>query len=258
MSQIASTTTKLEGTYDDVLFDRSEFSHGTITGTYINCSFVRADFRYTIASNAIFKKCDFRLIDGNYSVWNNCTFDNCKLEGAKFKRAEFNGCKIITTDIIPPMTIFDKFTTITDCKLSELTVCYKKNELNNLHDSVRKYVISAINSTFDIILTFVRAELKSDKAHDLMIKLLTCVRLEHKSQTKEVENYVWYAKNNPEMLRDELLSNLTRAYKSALLLVYNFENDVLQYASDRIPSYVHNSATTYAENYYVKIADSFT
>lgn len=256
MSQIASTTTKLEGMYDDVLFDRSEFSHGEVTGTYTKCSFVRADFRYTTISNAVFKECDFMLIDGNYSVWNDCTFDNCKLEGAKFKRAEFNRCRIIATDIIPPMTIFDKFTTITNCKLTELAVCMK-DELNDLHRSVRNYIIDAIDSVFGIVLTFVRTELKSDNSYDLMIKLINHINCGYKSQSKEVENYVWYAKNKPEMLRDELLSDLTRAYKSALRLVYSFENDVREYASDRIPLYVRGSEITYATNRDVRIRELF-
>lgn len=220
MSSIISTTTELSGEFNDALFDKSELSHGSITGVFNNCSFTRADLRHANIIDAVFTNCDFSITDSCYSAWTRCKFVNCNVSGADFSRAEFAECIFDNTCILAA-TILDKYTDIYDCTLatSDLLLYSTQDMTDNLSYSVSCSIQESINNIFKSIVDRTKQELESDRVYIFMVHLFKNIRCGHKSQSLDDENLVKIAKNDPTRLSftpiNELKSAYLRMYKLA-------------------------------------------
>jgi hypothetical protein len=210
-----STLTKLSGDFVDTLFDKSELSHSTITGNYDKCSFVRADFRHADVIDVTFMNCNFKLIDGCYSTWTNCKFTNCDMHGADFSRSEFINCEFDNTDILPTHTVLDLYTTMNQCIIKNI---YIKSDLDYTKSlacydkSIYKTICNAVLNVCVEVCEFIKQELNSERAHDLMKYLFKNITLGWKTHSKHDGNLVKLACDNDEAFYMVDINTLKNSY----------------------------------------------
>lgn len=250
MNNITSTTTIISGGYTDVLFDRSELSHGLVTGVFNKCSFTRADFRHATIKESIFNECDFTLIDGCYTSWTNCTFNNCNVYGAEFKRSEFINCMFDGTPMTPGIVDFDVHTTMDNCVIIRVTIPYDEESMdyiNKLDNTIYNTMRNSVKSMLDIVMDNVNKKLDSENASEFMLYLLSKVNLD-KPWLQCNEDIVNYAIANPSGKKytvNELRGSYVKLLRNPIYRIMDYFRSVL-------PNYVTVDAVTrYFSEWYI-------
>lgn len=239
MNNIASTTTTISGEYTDILFDRSELSHGIINGIFNKCSFTRADFRHATIKNAVFDECNFTLIDGCYTLWENCTFNNCNVYGAEFKRAEFINCMFDGTPMTPDVVDFDVYTIMNNCVIDRVPIPYDQENMNSIHKldgTIYSAMRNSAKNMFGIVMNIVKEKLESENASEFMLYLLSKVGLGYKSQSRYDEDIVNYAIANPSGEK-YTVNELRESYVRLLRLTYPIYR-IMDYFRPILPNYI--------------------